>query len=84
MEKADDVKLGDLARDTVSNFEGIIIGITEWLWGCVTIGLHSQELHEGKPIETQWFDKERLIKIKDKNQVISKITGGPDRKHPIK
>lgn len=60
------IKNGDKVRDTISGFEGIVTGITSWLNGCDTAGVKPQKLHEGKPIENQWFDIMRLQKIEEK------------------
>lgn len=54
------IKLGDRVKDLVTGFEGIVIGRTEWLYGCTTLGVKSSELKDGKPIESLWFDEQSL------------------------
>jgi len=53
-------QLGDSVRDSISGFEGVVIGITEWLYGCRRCGVQSTALHEGKPISAEWFDSPQL------------------------
>lgn len=52
--------LGDRVKDKVTGFEGIVIGRTEWLYGCTRLGVESESMHEGKPIASQWFDQQRV------------------------
>jgi len=77
------IKLGSKVKDTLTGFKGMAIGRTEWLYGCTRIGIEPQELHEGKPIEAQWFDEQRIETIKEDAPKISKdssaITGGPQK-----
>ncbi len=80
-----DAKLGDRAKDSISGFEGIVVGVTEWLYGCRRVGLADEKLHEGKAIETQWFDAAQ-VEVVDRGQVEAQLaealapTGGPDRR----
>lgn len=54
------VKLGTVVTDAVSGFSGVATGRTEYLYGCIRIMVEPQGLHDGKPIEAQWFDEQRL------------------------
>lgn len=72
------VKLGDKAKDIVSGFEGIAVGKTIWLNGCTRVGLQSDILQDGKPIDTQWFDAPQLVVVEaDKVTPGPRDTGGP-------
>jgi hypothetical protein len=75
------VALGNKVRDSITGFEGIVIGRTEWLYGCTRLGVEPQKLHEGKPVEAQWFDEQRLTVLTDDKPQVSKDskarTGGP-------
>lgn len=45
-----DIQLGDIARDTVTGYQGTVIARTEWLNGCWRLTLQSNTLDkEGKP-----------------------------------
>jgi len=54
------IPLGCIAKDTITGFQGVVVGHTEWLWGCVLLGLLSPTLQEGKPTDVQWFDQARV------------------------
>jgi len=54
------IRLGSRVRDTVTGFEGVAVARTEWVHGCARYGVEATELHDGKPIEAQWFDEQRL------------------------
>lgn len=54
------VKLGDRVTDRISGFSGIATGRAEYLYGCVRVQVEPEALHDGKPVESQWFDEQRL------------------------
>ncbi len=55
-----EAQIGDRVRDRITSFEGIVIGKSHWLTGCDTVGIRPEELHDGKPIEVQYFDVTRV------------------------
>lgn len=54
------IPLGGRCRDTFTGFEGTAVGHTVWLYGCARVGIEAIELRDGKPIEVQWFDEQRI------------------------
>lgn len=71
------VKLGDKVKDKLTGFEGIVMGRTEYLNGCVSIGILPIELKDGKPQDWVWIDEQRV-------DITSKADrGGPQPKAPI-
>jgi hypothetical protein len=54
------LKIGDVAKDRVTGFEGVIVGRTEWLSGCITFGVQGKEMKDGRPTDAVWFDEARL------------------------
>lgn len=62
----DKIKVGDRVRDKITGFQGILIGRTQWLHGCDTVGIKPEKLHDGKPIEAVWFDVLRLEIVETK------------------
>lgn len=55
------VQLGDRVRDRITGFEGIVIGITEWLYQCRRPIIQPSSLtSDGKLSETQSFDEDQL------------------------
>lgn len=75
------VKLGSKVKDSITKFTGIATGRSEWLYGCTRIYIEPAEMREGKPIEGQWFDEQRIEVIKEQGPVVSSNseakTGGP-------
>jgi len=77
------VPLGSKVRETITGFEGIVTARTEWLWGCARVAVQPPALHEGKPVEAQWFDESQVVVIAHdaaQRQPVA-TTGGPDRPH---
>ena len=73
------VNMGDLAKDELSGFEGIVVTHLRHLTGCDTIWLSSQtETHEGKPVERH-FDVLRL-ELLESNPM--NIKGFPEQAEP--
>jgi hypothetical protein len=77
------VELGDLVRDSITEFEGIVTAKSEFLNKCVRLQVQPQALRKGKPILAQVFDEEQLIIVKPAAIVTTKPkqTGG-DQKIP--
>lgn len=73
-----EIKIGDVAKDRVTGFKGVVIGRTEWLNGCARLGLQSQSLKDGSPIDAVWFDENQLELVKRSVvKPVQKETGGP-------
>ena len=81
-------KLGDKVRDLVTGCEGIVICRTEYLNGCIRVGVTPSTLKDGVPHETLYFDEPQLEiveseKIRVHGQLLTdddskpKKTGGP-------
>ena len=66
------IKLGQRVTERISGYTGTVIAKTEWVYGCKRFGVQADGLHEGKPIEAQWFDEGELTKE-------STSKGGPPR-----
>lgn len=75
------IELGDRVRDVVSGFIGIVVGKSQWINGCSTSGVKSEELKDGLPTEIQWFDDPQ-IKIEEKNVIECGIDPGGPVKNP--
>jgi hypothetical protein len=60
------VKMGDLVKDKVSGFEGIIVSKHDYLNGCTRMSVQPKVDKDGKLPECQTFDKPQLKKIKSK------------------
>jgi hypothetical protein len=79
------LKLGDRVKDKVSGYKGVIIGEHQWLYGCKRLTIQSEELKDGKPIDTICIDepqaqlvKSGVVKSGDDTPVQqSRVRGGP-------
>jgi len=67
-----EIKLGYKVRDIITGFEGIAIGRTDWLYSCARIGVRSETMEKGKPINDQWFDVQQLEILKECEPPVSK------------
>ncbi len=60
------IELGDLAKDVITGFTGVVKAISSHLHNCDRVGLQPQELKDGKPIDTTFFDTPGIEVIKKK------------------
>lgn len=74
MEKID---LGDVARDMITGFTGVVIATTKWLHGCERMTLQPRELKDGRPIESCTFDAPQLELVEKRAARGTSHTGGP-------
>jgi hypothetical protein len=68
--------LGDKVKDKITGYEGIITGITNWINGCTTCCVKSQDLKDGLPKEGQWLDEPQLKLVKKSVVNAGKDPGG--------
>jgi len=71
--------LGDILKDRITGFEGVVICRAQWLANCNTYGLQSQKLKEAKPLERQHFDEPNLEPVGRNIYKAVRGTGGPER-----
>jgi hypothetical protein len=69
------IALGSIVKDSVTGLTGVAVCRSEWLWGCVRIGVQPQGFKDGKPYDEVWFDEARLVSARED----SLSTGGPAR-----
>jgi hypothetical protein len=76
------MKLGDEVRDKISGLTGIVVCRTEWLHGCIRLGVQPKEVKDGKPVDASYFDELQLELVKDEGVVNKPQAGGPrDNEH---
>lgn len=79
------VKLGDKVKDTVTGHTGIAVGITEYLNGCLRVGVQSKVKKDGVVPDTYYFDEPQLVVVKKKQVKKGPAdTGGPIPSKPTK
>lgn len=81
------IQLGQKARDVISNFEGVVTGVAEYLTGCRQL-LLSRGDDTGRP-QGEWFDEDRLDLVDDARVELpggtsrpAVATGGPQHTPP--
>ena len=57
------IQLGDRVKDPISGLTGIAVCSSTWLHGCIRIGIQPEELKDGKPVESQFFDQSQLVVV---------------------
>lgn len=87
-ETLENLKLGCVAKDTITGFEGVVIAITNWMNGCVRVTIQPKTLDNGKPIESHTFDVEQLEVVESTFRKAATQKGGPSiapgqRKDPV-
>jgi hypothetical protein len=63
------VALGSKARDKITGYTGIVIATTDWLSGCRRVTIQTQEMKDGKPIDSCCFDESQVETIEEKTTV---------------
>lgn len=63
------IKLGQTIKDSITGYQGVAIGRTKWLYGCVRITIQGDLDKDGKVPDTVCFDEEQLIVVKAKRKV---------------
>lgn len=73
------ITLGDLARCTITGFEGVVIAETRWLNNCVRLTLQPKKLKEdGSPILSETIDLIQLELVEKRHPPAQPVfTGGP-------
>ncbi len=58
-------QLGQVVKDIVTGFTGVIMSRTEYLTGCRQYGVQTQRLNkEGALRQWEWFDEDRIVPVK--------------------
>ena len=80
------IQLGSKVKDTITGFTGIATGFLTFMYGCNRVQITPQELHEGKTIDPEWFDDQRVEVIAEQKPTVeptSVSTSGGDEKNPV-
>ena len=87
IEHAFKFELGFKAKDKITGFEGILVGRTNYLFGCDCYGLAPQvyDHEKSKRGDTEWFDEGRIEIIGEgvkPEDVTTDAPGCDYREHP--
>ena len=74
--------LGALVKDSITDFEGMVVSRTDWLHNCHTYGVQPRALLEGKIQERGHFDELQLVLVEESTLTPKGDTGGPERPIP--
>lgn len=78
-------ELGETLRDKITFFQGVALARTEYFTGCDHYGLCSRELKDNVPMDWQWFDETRLVRVESAAKIEReerKPTSGPQPHAP--
>lgn len=76
-------RLGYTFKDKISGFQGVATGHCEYITGCNQTLIQPPSLEGGSPIESRWFDDQRLEKLDNGRIVLDNgATPGFDREAP--
>jgi hypothetical protein len=71
-------EIGDVARDTITGFEGTIVGITQWTTGCARASLQTKVDKDGKVPDSVGVDVLILELVKaGPRRDVDRSMGGP-------
>lgn len=71
------MELGDIVKDTITGFTGVLVAKTNWLHGCERLTIQPQELKDGKRTDSDTFDRLQCALVKRGAFSSSSRTGGP-------
>jgi len=54
------IELGDLAKDRITGFEGVVEVMSYWLNSCCRVTLRPTTLKDGLPLESRTFDSPQV------------------------
>ena len=77
------IKLGSKVRDTLTGYAGVAVARTEYQYGCARVAIEAATLTEGKPVDPQWFDEQRVEVVEEEAPKVSRdssaTSGGPQK-----
>ena len=78
------IELGCKVKDSVTGLEGIVVGRTHYLNGCIQWGVRPPIDKDGKVVDAFWIDEAQLERTGDGIAVASpfRMTGGPSHCEP--
>lgn len=75
-------EMGEVVKDRVTGFKGVILAQSLYFTGCRHYGLCAQGLKDERPIPWEWFDETRLVKVKGAKKVVMKPREERSGPHP--
>ena len=76
------IELGDVVKDVITNFEGVVTCRCEYITGCTHYGIAPLELKDSKPQDSHWLDEQRIEFVKKSELSKPAIPKGGPQSHP--
>jgi len=76
------ITLGSKVKDSITGFAGTVTCRSEYLNGCVSIGVQSPALHDGKTLGLEWIDESQLVVVMAGGASERAVVGGPQDRPP--
>lgn len=70
---------GDVVRDKITGFKGVVIGRSQWLSNYNTYSVKPQTLKDGATLKSEGFDEPQLELVEAATLPKHQSTGGPER-----
>lgn len=75
------VEKGDLVKDKITGFTGVVVCVLDYLHGCTRLAVQSSTMKDGLPTEPQYFDSYQVEIVTkgfyfQEKKKIEKPTGG--------
>ena len=81
MEKTE-IKMGDIVRCKITGFEGKVIAISHWLYGCTQVVVQPPCNDKGEWVKAQWIDEPQVEVVKSTKDKPAKPRHGGIRSTP--
>lgn len=76
------IKLGDVVKDVITDFEGVVTARCSYITGCTHYGVTPIELKDGRPQDFVWLDEQRVVFVKKSALSKSAVPKGGPQSHP--
>jgi hypothetical protein len=74
------IKHGDRVKDKISQLTGIVIGITEWMYGCRRISVQPEQFKDGMIVDMFCVDEPQL-KVLERGVITREAVAPTPRRH---
>lgn len=81
-------QLGDVVKDKITSYKGMVVCRSEWIYGCIRYVLQSRKLKDGVPVQNHVCDEGSIELISPAGEVVPQAAAGgprddPDRGHTV-
>lgn len=71
---AQNLKFGDVVKDKITGFQGVVVARTIWLNNCDRLTVQPREVKDGKPILSSSFDEPNLEFVESTDIKVFKVS----------